>query len=103
MDYSCTIRAIADLTRLQLRVAINETKIANIRRGQPVNIRLDALRDTKVKGRVTRINPFPEPQGFGSGGIKQYGVVVAIIEPPKSIRIGMTAFAEIDVSGKPKE
>jgi hypothetical protein len=62
---------------------------------------VDAFADTKLKGQVTRVNAFPDPQGFGNNSIRQYGVNVAIIDPPKSIRIGMTAFAEIDIEKNP--
>jgi len=89
---------LPDMSRLQLRVAVNETKIAKVRVGQPVRIQVDALADVRLKGRVTRVNQYPEPAGFLSGDIKQYAVIVSIIDPPNSIRLGMTAFAAIDAS-----
>lgn len=97
-----TIVYLPDMSHLQVRIAVNETRISRIRPGQPVNLRFDAFNQVNVPGKVTRINPFPEPETFGNSGVKRYGVTVSIIDPPNSIRIGMTAFAEIDVSEKPE-
>ena len=66
--------------------------------GQPVSIRLDAFPDTRVRAPSRSRQSVPRASGVWQRRIKQYGVIVAIIDPPKSIRIGMTAFAEIDIS-----
>ena len=93
-----TILRLVDMNRLQLRVSVHETRIGQIRKGQPVAIRFDALPDTIVKGTVTLINATPEPVSWLQGDIKKYSVVVAIEESQQKIRLGMTAMAEIDVA-----
>ena len=77
---------------------MHETRIGQIRKGQPVAIRFDALPDTVVKGTVTLINATPEPVSWLQGDIKKYSVVVAIEESQQKLRLGMTAMAEIDVA-----
>lgn len=93
-----TILRLVDMNRLQLRVSVHETRIGQIRKGQPVAIRFDALPDTIVKGTVTLINATPEPVSWLQGDIKKYSVVVAIEESQQKLRLGMTAMAEIDVA-----
>lgn len=95
-----TIIQLPDMSRLQLRVAVNESKIAKVRPGQSVKIHIDAIADVELKGRVTHVNQSAEPASFASAGVKQYAVIVSIIDPPKSVRLGMTSFAEIDVENK---
>lgn len=91
------ILQLPDLSRLQLKVAVNETKIARVRPGQSVSIQIDALADVKLTGRVSRVNQFPEPTSWLNNGVKEFGVIISIADPPRSIRLGMTAFATIDV------
>ncbi len=93
-----TILRLVDMNRLQLRVSVHETRIGQIRKGQAVAIRFDALPDTIVKGTVTLINATPEPVSWLQGDIKKYSVVVAIEESQQKLRLGMTAMAEIDVA-----
>jgi len=62
----------------------------------PVMINLDALEDNKqLRGEVTKVNQYAEPSGFGGGGVKEYGVLIRIFDPPAEIRPGMNAAVKI--------
>ena len=86
------------MSKLQLKVKVNESKIARMRPGQPVKIKFAALPRKTVTGQVRRVNAYPDPTSWTSGGVKEYGVIVTIDDPPDAIRLGMRALAEIDVS-----
>jgi len=47
--------AVADLTRMQVLVNVDEVSAANIKLGQPANISVDAYPDKPLKGRVSKI------------------------------------------------
>ena len=49
--------SIADMNSLQVEVDVSETSITNIRIGQPCDIQLDALPDTRFRGEVHAIVP----------------------------------------------
>jgi RND family efflux transporter MFP subunit len=49
--------SIADMNSLQVEVDVSETSITTIRVGQPCNIQLDALPDTRFRGEVYAIVP----------------------------------------------
>jgi HlyD family secretion protein len=48
---------LGDLTTLHVDLAVSELDLAQITRGQPVQVRLDAFSGEVVSGRVTRISP----------------------------------------------
>ena len=48
---------LGDLTTLHVALAVSELDLAQISRGQPVQVRLDAFPEAVLSGRVTRISP----------------------------------------------
>lgn len=86
-----------DFQHLQLRVRVHETQVARVRKGQAVKIRFDALPDTPVSGTVKTIADTAVRGEWPNLDLMLYEVVVTIPKPPKSLRIGMSALAEIDV------
>jgi len=91
-----------DVTRLQARVLVNETRINRVRKGQRVTLRIDAFPDRHFRGVVTEISQYPEPVGWLRSGVKEYAVVVSVENPAREsqlgLRLGMTGEAEIDTS-----
>lgn len=81
---------------MQVKATVNESRVTKVETGMPVTINLDALEDNKqLRGEVTKVNQYAEPSGFGSGGIKEYGVLIRIFDPPAEIRPGMNAAVRI--------
>jgi biotin carboxyl carrier protein len=94
------ILRVVDMKNLQLRVKVHESRINRVRVGQSAVIRFDAVLNRSFSGRVTHVNPTPEPTTWLDGNIKRYAVLVSIDDVPETLRLGMTAVAEIDVSGQ---
>jgi HlyD family secretion protein len=64
--------------------------------GQPAEIEVDALPNQKLKGVVSEIGSSANASGAGTTEQKtEFEIKIAIIDPPKSLRPGMTASADI--------
>ncbi len=87
---------IPDLSKLEVKVLVNETRISRLRVGQPARILCDALPDRPLKGRVVRVSDVPEPSSWLTGDTKEYAAIVSIDESLDLLRVGLTALVEID-------
>jgi len=82
---------IADFSNWIIRTTdLNELDVVNIRKGQPVNITLDALPEVSLKGKVSQIG---ETFSNNQGDIL-YEVSIILEETHPDMRWGMTAFIE---------
>ena len=91
-----TMLVITDMAKLEVKTRVHETRIARINVGQQVVVRLDALPDQELRGRVTRVSQYPEPSGWmDSGAGNRYQVRVELVDPPRGVRVGMNAEVEI--------
>ncbi|TVP98716.1 MAG: HlyD family efflux transporter periplasmic adaptor subunit [Planctomycetaceae bacterium] len=92
-----TLIRLPDPRKMQVRAKINESRITLINPGMPAKIRIDAITDMELLGRVVRVNRYAEPGSWFSTSIKEYATIIEIIDPPESIRTGMTAEVQIFV------
>ncbi|WDQ18782.1 HlyD family secretion protein [Rhodopirellula sp. P2] len=93
---------LPDPTRMQVRCKVNESRITLLKKGMPAKIRLDALPDVVLKGRVTKVNRYAEPGSWFSSSVKEYATTIEIIDPPEVIRTGMTTAVEIFIQQIPE-
>lgn len=56
-EAKAAVVTIADMDSLQVEVDVSESNIAQVKAGQPCEVRLDALPDVRFRGRVHRIVP----------------------------------------------
>jgi HlyD family secretion protein len=96
-----TILRMPDTTNMQVRAKINESRITNIREGQSVTIKIDALGNDPLRGVVKRVSRFAEPSSFFSSSVKQYATEITILDAPKNIRTGLTAEVNVHVERTP--
>jgi HlyD family secretion protein len=87
-----------DLDQLRVRVNVPESKIERVKIGRTVKLRLDALPDSAMEGRVSHVSASPNPTSFFSPDAVTFAVDVTIVKATPGIRLGMTVIAEIDVS-----
>lgn len=83
---------IADLTRMEVAVDINENDIVNIQVGDTASIEVDAYPDIRFRGIVSEVGYSANVQGTGSTDqITNYPVKVAIVASsyPESVRKGL--------------
>ena len=95
-----TLMTIADMSVIEAEIKVGEADIIAVALGAPAEVEVDAMRDTKMAGKVTEIGQSPiQPGQSGGGGQNQEGkdfkVVVRLDAPPATLRTGLTATAEI--------
>ena len=102
---SGSLATIADLSRMTVRVQVNENDITKISKDQAATITFSALPDVQLTGTVTRISAMPSGGNAGEyyegGGSTSYDVDILIPEPDARIKPGMTADVEIVCSSFP--
>lgn len=90
------IGTIADLSEILVEVDVDENDIVRLARGQRATVRVDAMRDTPLEGKVVEIGSsgFERPS---QPDVTFFTVEILLDDPPKSLRPGMSARAEIAV------
>jgi len=89
---------IADLTRLYVRLAVDEVDIGRVRAGQPARVRVDAFPDRSLGGSVVQI----APTGVEKQNVVQFDVKVSVEgEEARVLRPGMTADVDVEVGRSP--
>ncbi len=92
---------LPDLTQMQVKAKISESRIGFVRVGMPATITLDAFPDLKMEGVVKQVDEYPVPPGWMSTTVKQYLTFVTIKDAPPGVRPGLTANVEIHVDQVP--
>jgi RND family efflux transporter MFP subunit len=87
-----TIIRLPDLSQMQVKCTVHESKVDRLRRGMRARIK---VQDREFQGIVTSVASQPEPSNWFSGNVKEYAAVVAIESDPAGLRPGMTAAVEI--------
>jgi HlyD family secretion protein len=101
------IMRVADLSKMEVRVNVNENDIVNVKVGNPVKISIDAYPDRKFNGVVREIGASAANSGgSGSGSSASSGTVsdevtnfivkVRVINDGLALRPGMSATADIE-------
>ena len=87
---------IADLSRMEVIVDVNENDVVSISIGDTSEIEIDAYIDTVFYGVVSEIALMAETSNFGSQEqVTNFKVKVRILDVPPNIRPGMSATANI--------
>jgi hypothetical protein len=89
------ILQIPDLSTLRLLAAVEETHAAVVRAGQSVRVRLDALPDMALTGRIAEAGTLLHTRR--DSPIKVIDVVIDIDDADARLSPGMTATAQIEV------
>jgi len=92
-DIICTV---ADLSAMEAKVNVDENDIVSVAIGQQADLEVDALPDQKLHGVVTEIANSANSSGAGTTDQKtEFEITITITDPPKTLRPGMTASANI--------
>jgi HlyD family secretion protein len=90
------ILIVADLSTMEAQVNVDENDIMSVAVGQPAEIEVDALPNQTLKGVVSEIASSANSAGAGTTEQKtEFQIKIAITNPPKTLRPGMTASASI--------
>ncbi len=91
-----TLLTISDLSVFEVEVDVDETEIAKVTIDQPVEIRVDAYRDTNFVGHVVEIGNSASISGQGTENYTtSFRVKVRFAETDAVIRPGMSATVDI--------
>jgi multidrug resistance efflux pump len=93
-----TILRLPDLTKMQVRVTVHESKVERVRPGMRARIR---IQDREFQGSVFSVANQPEPSSFFSAAVKEYATIVRIGGESTNLKPGMTAEVEILVANLP--
>ena len=87
---------VADLSRMEVEVDVNENDVVNIDIGDTSEIEIDALPDTIFYGVVSEIAHTAQSLNTGSQQqVTNFKVKVRMIDPPDKIRPGMSSTVNI--------
>jgi HlyD family secretion protein len=90
------ILVIADLREMEAQVNVDENDIVSILPGQTVEVQTDALLATPLTGTVSEISSSANTAAAGTTEQKtEFEIKINITAPPKGLRPGMTASADI--------
>lgn len=97
------IVTIGDLSKMLVKVNLNEVDIARVHIGMPAEITLDAIQGRRFHGRVTRIAPAASSdasgaQTTGRPGIVRFAVEVEMSDATPDVRPGMTANVDLMIA-----
>ena len=88
VDAGEMVAQIVDTKQIEVLVAVPESRMANIKAGEKVNIRLWADREKVYIGKVREIAP------EASSATRAFNVRVSIVDADAAVRLGMTAGVE---------
>lgn len=91
---------IVDLTKLQLICTVGEYDLFRLREGLPAEVRVDALKDLKLQGKVERLSKFAKSAGDASSGSAAQFEVVISLEPNERLIAGLSLTASIQTDKK---
>lgn len=110
------LMTIADMSAINVEVNVDETEIKEVQEGQPVKIKIDAMGDRELPGKVTQKNPLAVSKSDTSGGglttrvntqeAKEFKVVIELDKSQvpddvwNALRPGMTATTVITTNTK---
>lgn len=89
---------IVDISQLEMISTVGEHNIFQVQPGMDVEVRIDALRNTRIQGTVTSVSKFAKPAS-GSSVSSQFEIIIAL-EPHEQLIAGLSLTGEIVTESK---
>ncbi len=102
VHYGMRMFYLPDLSKLVVQVQLYESVVDEVKVGMLATVRLEALSDREVQGRVISIDPVPTDNWRAGLDIHQFRAQVELIDPPAGTLPDMSAEARI-VTGRRKD
>lgn len=94
------LMTIADLSVMEVEVEVDETDVIGVKIGHRAEVRVDALPDQTIEGKVTEIGSSALQQTTASQESKDFKVIITLENPPESLKPGLSASADIITAEK---
>ncbi|NIL96043.1 MAG: HlyD family efflux transporter periplasmic adaptor subunit, partial [Planctomycetales bacterium] len=91
---------LPDPTQMQVAAEIAEASTKYVRPGMPATIKIRSATGETLRGKVAKVNDYPEPGGWFSTSVKKYGTRVDILDNPGNLKPGLTAEVAIQVDAR---
>ena len=95
------ILELPDLSTIRITARIDESDRGRVRPGQPVSVRVDAVPDKELTGRVTEISPLAKMDFSGWPPTKNFDLAIQLDQADPRLRPGMSATARVAVDSLP--
>ncbi len=96
------ILAVADTSRMIVRAQVDETDVVEVRVGEQVKIKVDAIPDSVFRGEVVEVGNTAKSASLGVASAGQeesnYEVKVVFLDRVRAIKPGMTADVDIQTN-----
>ncbi len=94
------LMTIADLSVMEVEVEVDETDVIGVEIGHRAEVRVDALPDQTITGEVTEIGSSALQKATTSQESKDFKVIITLVDPPESLKPGLSASADIITAEK---
>lgn len=94
------LMTIADLSVMEVEVEVDETDVIGVELGHRAEVRVDALPDQTLEGKVTEIGSSALQQTTAAQESKDFKVVITLENPPDILKPGLSASADIITAEK---
>lgn len=91
---------IVDLSQLEMICTVGEHDVFQIQPGMEVEVKVDALRDTRLKGTVEKVSKFAKTNSTGSAAVNSQFEVVVSLEPNEQLIAGLSLTGTIETEKK---
>lgn len=89
---SQTILRLPDLSNMQVKMTVHESKVERLKVGMPANVKIS---DREFQGKIISIANQPEPGSWMSSNLKEYATIVKIDGEAEGLKPAMTAEVEV--------
>jgi multidrug resistance efflux pump len=95
---SQTILRLPDLSNMQVKMTVHESKVERLKVGMPANVKIS---DREFQGNIIVIANQPEPGSWMNANLKEYATIVKISGEADGLKPAMTAEVEVLVNNLP--
>jgi multidrug efflux pump subunit AcrA (membrane-fusion protein) len=82
---------VCELKDYVVATRIHEAVISRVRNGHAADVRVDAIPDRPLRGKVTHVSPLAAPADWAARDVKVYPVTISLEDPPPGLKPGMSA------------
>jgi multidrug resistance efflux pump len=95
--FGAPIADLPDLGAIRMTGRVDEADRARVERGSPVRVRVDAIPDRELQGRITDISVVARPDFTSFPPVRNFDVTVSLDDSDPRVRSGMSATASIEL------